>query len=61
MTSLLEWNKTNAAIPFHEADVKLFLTLFSLCGRCEEAPEKYLDGSRSLSGGETVFVRTGAY
>ena len=32
---------------FHEADVKLFLTLFSLCGHCEEAPEKYLDAITS--------------
>ncbi len=49
MTSLLEWNKANAAIPFtfHEADVKIFLTLFSLCGHCEEAPEKHLDAITS--------------
>ena len=46
---------------FHEADVKLFLTLFSLCGHCEEAPEKYLHAITSLSGSGTAFVRTRTY
>lgn len=40
----------------NEADVKPFITLFSLCGHVEEVPEKYLDAITSVSGSGLAFV-----
>ena len=40
----------------NEADVKPFVTLFSLCGPVEEVPEKYLDAITSVSGCGLAFV-----
>ena len=40
----------------NEADVKPFVTLFSLCGHVEEVPEKYLDAITSVSGSGLAFV-----
>ena len=40
----------------NEADVRPFLTLFSLCGPVEEVPEKFLDAITSVSGSGMAFV-----
>ena len=40
----------------NEADVKPFVTLFSLCGPVEDVPEKYLDAITSVSGSGLAFV-----
>lgn len=40
----------------NDADVKPFLTLFSLVGCCEEVPEKLQDGFGSFSGAGIAFV-----
>jgi pyrroline-5-carboxylate reductase len=43
----------------NEADVKPFVTLFSLCGHVEEVPEKYLDAITSVSGSGLAFAALG--
>ena len=45
----------------NEADVKPFVTLFSLCGPVEEVPEKYLDAITSVSGSGLAFVSLSVY
>ena len=34
-----------------EADAKPFVTLFSLCGHCEEVPEKYMNAFATFGSG----------
>jgi pyrroline-5-carboxylate reductase len=43
----------------NEADVKPFVTLFSLCGPVEDVPEKYLDAITSVSGSGLAFAAVG--
>ena len=40
----------------NDADVKPFLTLFSLVGHCEEVPEKLQDSFAAFSGSGVAFV-----
>ena len=40
----------------NETDTKPFLTLFSMCGHCEEVQEKYLDAFTAFSGSGVAFV-----
>ena len=40
----------------NDADVKPFLTLFSLVGHCEEVPEKLQDSFAAFSGSGIAFV-----
>lgn len=40
----------------NESDVKPFLSLFTLCGYCEEVPEKFLDAFTAFSGSGVAFV-----
>ena len=42
----------------NESDTKPFLELFSLCGHCEEVPERTIPGLGAISGSGAAFVST---
>ena len=40
----------------NDADLGPFLSVFSLCGHCEEIPEKHIDAFTAFSGSGVAFV-----